>query len=184
MSDPFVSQIEVFAFNYAPQGWMPCNGQTLPINQYQALFALLGTTYGGNGVSNFMLPDLRSRVAIGMGQGPGLSNYVQGQTAGQESVTLSLANMPPGPHTHAVNASNATSGGSAAPAGNAVLASGYTATTATPPVIAPQNIYSTAAPTVAMGSLTPVGGQPHTNLMPGLALNYCICITGVFPSRG
>src|SRR5580693_9116919 len=101
MSDAYMTQIEVFAFSYAPRGWLQCNGQTLPLNQYQALFALLGTTYGGNGVTTFQLPDLRSRVAVNSGQGAGLSNYNIGATVGQESVTLTLANMP-GPHTHAL----------------------------------------------------------------------------------
>jgi microcystin-dependent protein len=179
MSEPYVTQIEVFAFGYAPRGWLPCNGQFLPLNQYQALFALLGTTYGGNGISNFQLPDLRSRVAVSSGQGAGLSNYNLGETTGQESVTITMANMP-GAHTHALNATSATTGGSAAPASNVLLGSGS--------LVAGQSatdvpIYSSAAPTVAMGSLAPVGGQPHSNLMPTMALNYCICISGVFPSR-
>jgi microcystin-dependent protein len=184
MSDPFMSQIEAFAFNFAPRGWLMCTGQTLPINQYQALFALLGTTFGGNGVSTFMLPDLRSRVAIGFGSGAGLPVYDMGETAGQENVTLTTATMPATSHTHALNASNATGGGVAAPGTAVVLSSGYTATIATPPVTAPQPIYATVAPTTPMGSLTPVGGQPHNNLMPTLGVNYCIAISGVFPSRG
>jgi microcystin-dependent protein len=178
MSDPYVSQIEVFGFNYAPRGWLLCAGQLLPINQYQALFALLGTTYGGNGTTNFMLPDLRSRVAVGMGQSPGLSNYTQGEKTGQENVTVLLANMPDA-HTHTLHANNATTGGTNTPANNVVLASGYTTTTP----VTTENIYSTDPPTINMGSLSPVGGQPHSNMMPYLALNYCICISGLFPSR-
>jgi microcystin-dependent protein len=184
MSDPYTSQIEAFAFGVVPRGWLQCAGQTLPINQYQALFSLLGTTYGGNGTTTFMLPDLRGRTAIGLGQGNGLSNYVQGQQAGQENVTLSTANMPAAPHTHAMNANAATTGGTAVPATNCALSSGYTATATTPPTNTPVPIYSTAAPTVPMGTLSPTGGQPHNNLMPFLAVNYCICISGIFPSRG
>ena len=181
MSDPFLSQIEAFAFNFAPKGWLMCTGQTLPINQYQALFSLLGTTFGGNGVSTFMLPDLRSRVAIGFGSGAGLPVYDMGETAGQETVTLTMATMPATPHTHALNTSNATSGGVAAPGSSVLLSSGYTVagTTSTP-----VPIYATVAPTSAMGTLAPTGGQPHANLMPTLAVNYCISISGVFPSRG
>jgi len=182
MSDPYLSQIEAFAFSFAPRGWMPCAGQLLPINQNQTLFSLLGTTYGGNGINHFQLPDLRSRVAIGIGQGSGLSNYVQGQQVGQENGTLTTTNMPAGPHTHAVNASTATSGGTATPASNVVLSAGYVTAGADPPT--PVNIYSTAAPTIPMGALSPMGGQPHSNLMPNLALNYCIAISGIYPSRG
>lgn len=179
MSEPYVSQIEAFAFDYAPKGWLQCAGQLLPVAQYQALFSLLGTTFGGNGTTNFQLPDLRGRVAIGMGQGNGLNDYPEGAIAGTESVTLSLPNMP-GPHTHTLNANNATTGGTNAPSSSVALSSGYTTTT---PVTA-EAIYSTDAPTLTMGSLVPMGGQPHTNLMPYLAVNYCICVSGIYPTRG
>jgi microcystin-dependent protein len=180
MAEPYLSQIEAFAFNFAPRGWAMCAGQTLPINQNQALFALLGTTYGGNGTTTFNLPDLRGRLAVGFGQGQGLSSYELGEVSGQDNVTLTMAQMPPGPHTHAVNANNATSGGTNTPATNTVLAAGYTTTSPATPV----NIYSAATPSASMGSLVPVGGQPHDNHMPYLALNYCIALQGVFPTRG
>jgi microcystin-dependent protein len=176
-----MSQIEAFAFGFAPKGWLPCNGQLLPINQYQALFALLGTTYGGNGTTNFQLPDLRARVAIGWGQGSTGTDYALGDTTGVENVTVLETNMPAGPHTHTLKASAATTGGTAAPGNTVVLSSGVAMTGTTPSAVP---IYSTAAPTVAMASLSPVGGQPHTNIAPVLAINYCICISGLFPSRG
>jgi microcystin-dependent protein len=179
MADPYLSQIELFAFNFAPKGWLMCTGQLLPINQYQALFALLGTTFGGNGVSNFQLPDLRGRLAIGMGNGSGLTPYIEGETVGQVIETVTMAQMP-GAHTHSLNANTATSGGTRTPASNAALSSVYVAST-TP---APQNAYSTDGASVPMGSLSPVGGQPHNNMMPYMAGNYCICISGLFPSRG
>ena len=179
MSDPYMSQIEAFAFGFAPKNWVQCNGQLLPIAQNQALFALLGTMYGGNGVSTFGLPDLRGRVAVGMGQGSGLSNYTQGEMTGTETVTVLEANMPAGPHTHAFNVNTATSGGAASPASNEVLSSGYTTGGSAQPI----QIYSTATPTIPMAALSPVGGQPHTNMAPVLTINYCICVAGIFPSR-
>jgi microcystin-dependent protein len=179
MSDPYMSQIEAFAFGYAPQGWMLCAGQLLPVNQYQALFSLLGVTYGGDGMRTFQLPDLRSRFAVGAGQGTGLSDYVLGQTAGLENVTLVSANMPSTPHTHSISANNATTGGTNFPGGSVALGTGIGQNGTT------VAIYSTANPTVGMGALANnAGGQPHPNLMPGLAINYCICINGLFPSRG
>jgi microcystin-dependent protein len=179
MAEPYLSQVEAFAFNYAPKGWLMCQGQTLPVNQYQALFALLGTTFGGNGTTTFQLPDLRSRLPLGMGQGAGLTNYIQGEIAGTELVTVATANMPAGAHTHTIGANNATSGSVPTPASNTLLSSGYAASATVTPV----NIYSTTAPTLAMGTVSPVGGQPHTNIQPVLAINYCICISGLFPSR-
>lgn len=180
MSDPYISQIEAFAFGYAPRGWMQCAGQTLPINQNQALFSLLGTNFGGNGSTTFQLPDLRGRLAIGVGQGPGLSNYVTGQTAGQETVTLTTANMPAGPHTHTLNANAATTDGTNVPGPSVALSS---AMTQQGTVTANINIYSTDQPTIDMGTLSPTGGQPHSNRAPTLALTYCICVSGLFPPR-
>src|SRR3954467_10903033 len=104
MSDPYISMIEAFGFSFAPRGWALCAGQTLPIAQNQALFALLGTTYGGNGTTTFNLPDLRARVAIGFGQAPGLSSYNLGAAGGEEAHQLTEAEIPP--HNHAVNAIN------------------------------------------------------------------------------
>src|SRR4051812_40404269 len=103
MVEPFLAEIDLFSFNFAPKGWAQCNGQLLPINQNQALFSLLGTTYGGNGQTNFALPDLRGRLPVGFGQGPGLSNYVQGDRSGVETVTVGPNELPA--HTHAVDTS-------------------------------------------------------------------------------
>ena len=182
MSAPYMSQIEAFAFDYAPRDWMQCAGQLLPIRQYQALFALLGTMYGGDGINTFKLPDLRSRVAIGMGQGTGLPSYVQGEVIGEENVTILLANMTPTQHTHAINVSTETTGGTNEPGGNVVLAATYVQQGTLAPT--PFNSYSTAVANVAMGTLAQAGGQPHNNQMPTQALNYCICISGLFPPRG
>jgi microcystin-dependent protein len=108
MSEPFVGEIRMFGFGFAPQGWALCDGQLLPINQNTALFSLLGTTYGGDGRTTFALPDLRSRVPVGQGQGPGLSSYAEGQASGAETVTLAASQMPG--HTHQVKASSSAAG--------------------------------------------------------------------------
>ena len=178
MSEPFLSQIEAFPYNFAPKGWAFCAGQLLPINQNQALFALLGTTFGGDGIRTFALPDLRGRLANGFGQGAGLANYTLGQRGGEEAHTLTAAETPP--HSHLVNAvKNGTAGGTSTPGGAVTLGEGYSNEAGSPTV----NIYSSAAPTIAMGSLAPTGGQPHENRMPYLTLNYCIALQGVFPSQ-
>ena len=178
MAQPFLSQIEAFPFNFAPRGWAFCAGQLMPINQNQALFALLGTTFGGDGRTTFALPDLRGRLANGFGQGAGLANYTLGQRAGEEAHTLTTAETPT--HSHRINAdNNGTTGGSSTPGGGVTLGAGYANEAGSPAV----SIYSSAAPTIAMGSLGPTGGQPHENRMPYLALNYCIALQGVFPSQ-
>ncbi|MGH7113273.1 MAG: phage tail protein, partial [Stellaceae bacterium] len=147
MAEPFLSMIEAFGFDFAPRGWALCAGQTLPIAQNQALFALLGTTYGGNGTTNFNLPDLRSRIAVGFGQGPGLSSYAQGTTGGEAAHTLLTSEVPT--HTHNLNAvKNDQANGANIPAGNVLMASGY-AIEANNPV---ENIYSNAAPSVALAA--------------------------------
>ena len=180
MAQPFIGQIEAFGFNFAPKNWAFCAGQLLPINQNTALFSLLGTTYGGNGTTTFALPDLRGRIANAFGQGQGLAPYILGQTGGEEFHTLALTEMAAGGHTHAINATNnGKTGGTNVPSNAVTLGSGYSSETGSPVV----NIYSTAAPTIAMGSLAPVGGQPHENRMPFLVLNYCIALEGIFPSR-
>lgn len=179
MSTPYMTQIEAFAFGFPPRGWLLCAGQTLPISQYQALFALLGTRYGGNGITTFKLPDLQGRIAVGTGQGQGLSLYTTGENGGHENTTISSAQMPPGTHTHSINCSAAATDGTNIPSPSVSLASGYKTTD---PVTAVE-MYSTAAPTVTMGTLAPTGGQGHENRMPYLVLNYCISIAGVFPSR-
>jgi microcystin-dependent protein len=175
--DPFLGEIRLMGCAYAPRGWAFCNGQAMAINQNQALFSLLGTTYGGNGVTTFNLPDLRGRVALGIGQGPGLQNYVQGQMAGTENVTLTPAQMPQ--HIHPVTGtikSTETSSG-ASPAGFYPANSGITQ-------------YSTGASNASLagGSLsgasgTTGGNQGHENHQPVMAMNYCIATVGIFPSR-
>lgn len=175
---PYIGQIEAFAFNFAPQGWAICAGQTLPIAQNQALFALIGTTYGGNGTSTFQLPDLRGHVTISQGAGPGLSPRTLGEAGGQEQHTLVLTEMPAAPHSHAVNAvNNATSGGTNVPGSGVMIGSAYE--TAGGAVV---NVYGSGDP-VAMGALGNSGGQAHENRMPFLAMTYCIALQGIFPSR-
>jgi microcystin-dependent protein len=176
MADPFVAEIRIFPFNFAPKGWAFCDGQLLPLSQNTALFSLLGTTYGGNGKSNFALPNLQGCVPIQAGQGPGLSLYDLGQTGGTETVTLLPSEMPA--HSHPVRVQSAE-GSSHEPANN------YGAAANAPNVQPyttdsnPQHLATAAAPTI-----NPTGGdQPHNNLQPYLVLNYCIALQGVFPPR-
>ncbi len=174
--EPFLGMIATFGFNFAPRGWMFCNGQLLSISQYSALFALLGTTYGGNGQTTFALPNLQSRVPIGMGQGPGLSNYSIGQQAGSENVTLLSTQMPA--HTHQMMASG--EGASANVATNNSLASSSRSVPTMPTIYAPGN----TTPTPMASTTSIVGGnQPHNNIQPYLAINYSIAVEGIFPSR-
>ncbi|MDQ3705319.1 MAG: tail fiber protein [Chloroflexota bacterium] len=164
MSEPFLSEIKIVSFNFPPKGWALCNGQFLPINQNQALFALLGTTYGGNGQTTFALPNLRGRVPIHFGEGHDL-----GEAAGSTSVTLNIQQLPT--HLHPLNVTN-QNGALAAPANNflGAVASMYGA---------PNNL-TTMNPL----SVTNVGGsQPHNNMMPYLVLNFIIALQGIFPSR-
>ena len=180
MAEPYLGEIEAFPFSFAPKGWAFCAGQLLPINQNTALFSLLGTNFGGDGVRTFALPDLRGRVANAFGQGPGLAPYNLGQTGGQEAHTLTLNEMAAGGHSHAINAkNNGNTGGTNVPGGAVTLGSGYANEAGSPAV----NIYSSAGPTVVLAALGPVGGQAHENRMPSLALNYCIALQGIFPSR-
>lgn len=176
--EPFVGQIEAFAFTFPPRGWALCGGQILPISQNQALFALLGTNFGGDGRNNFALPNLQGRVAIGEGPGQGLTWRLLGQFGGEETHTLVLDEV--GPHTHTLNAvANGTAGGTNVPGPGVTLASGYTNETGTPVV----NVYGSGNTPIAMGALPSVGGQPHENRMPFLGMNYCIALQGIFPSR-
>jgi microcystin-dependent protein len=178
VTNPFVAEIRILACNFAPTGWAFCNGQLIPLSQNTALFSLLGTTYGGNGTTTFQLPDLRGRVANAFGQGQGLGNYSLGQTGGQESHTLILNEMSSGGHSHAITAkNNGTTGGTNIPSATVGLGAAYASGAVA------VNIYSSAGPTIAMGSLAPTGGQPHENRMPFLGLNYCIALQGIFPSR-
>lgn len=166
MATPFLSEIKIFSFDYAPKGWALCNGQTLPINQNQALFSLLGTTYGGNGVQTFQLPDLRGRTSIH----PDNSSFILGQKAGEENHTLIQGEIPP--HTHQLNASS-NNANQAAPAGNLLAKSGSLA------MYANTQDGTTSAALIGNSG----GSQPHTNLQPYLVLNFCIALTGIFPSR-
>jgi microcystin-dependent protein len=168
---PYLGERRLVSFNFPPHGWAFCNGQLLPINQNQALFALLGTTYGGNGITTFQLPNLQGRMPIHIGTPPqGGSNHTIGQSAGEQTHTLTANEMPI--HTHAPQAQSQT-GGQMSPS-NAVWAS----------TNAPQ--YSNQAPseeldTSAIGSAG--GGQPHDNMMPYLCLNFIIALQGIFPSQ-
>jgi microcystin-dependent protein len=173
MATPFLSEIRLMCFNFPPKGWAFCNGQLLAIAQNQALFALLGTTYGGNGVNTFALPNLQGRVPLHFGADGFGNNYVMGQSGGEATHTLDLTELPP--HVHTLQASsaqansNSPAGGSPAqPAGTvgAVYGSATAITT-----MAPQAIGNTG------------GSQPHINEQPYLVINFCIALTGIFPSR-
>jgi microcystin-dependent protein len=175
MANPFVAEIRIFPFNFAPVGWALCNGQILPISQNTALFSLIGTTYGGNGTSNFALPNLQGSAPMAPGQGPGLSNRDLGEAAGSPTVTLLQTEVPL--HSH-IAGCDSGAGSQVSPAKGMWAA---TAGDSTPP---PH--YSNASPNVAMSSsaLGSTGGnQPHNNMQPYLTLNFCIALTGVFPPR-
>jgi microcystin-dependent protein len=177
MSEPFIGEIRILSFNFPPKGWAFCNGQLLPINQNQALFSLLGTTYGGNGTTNFGLPDLQYRLPIHFGTGPGLSNYVLGQTAGAPSVTLVSAQMPL--HSHVFNVTSASANQTAP--GNTVLPATPSAANAS--LYAAQGSPALELQTMAPNTIGFSGGQPHNNLMPSLTLSFAIALVGIFPSR-
>jgi len=166
MSDPFLGQVMPVAFNFAPRGFAFCNGQLLPIAQNQALFSLLGTYYGGNGTTNFQLPDLRSRTPVGSTNGQDI-----GQTGGVENVTLLPTQMPS--HYHSFNANNNTAGDQRSPA------KGVLGTTGT------LQLYGSAnGPQVPLNVLDNAGQTlPHSNLQPYTVLNFCIALNGIYPSR-
>lgn len=174
MSTPFVAEIRMFGFNFAPTGWAQCNGQLLPISQNTALFSLLGTFYGGDGKSTFALPNLQGAVPIHQGQGSGLSEYFIGQMGGSEFVTLLSSEMPV--HNHFVQAYDVDSADNRIPAPNMSLGAPGTG-----------NVYSTSTAgltQMAPQALSPAGGSlPHNNLMPYLVVNFCIAMQGVFPPR-
>jgi microcystin-dependent protein len=165
VAEPFLAEIRLMSFVFAPKGWALCNGQLLPINQNQALFSLLGTTYGGDGRVNFALPDLRGRVPIHVGNG-----HTLGERGGEQAHTLTVAELPG--HTHAVQASTSATGGSATPNNNVFGGA--------------NNAYH--APSQALSALnaltvtTTGGGQPHLNMQPFVTLSFCIALQGIFPS--
>jgi microcystin-dependent protein len=174
VADPFVAEIRIFGFNFAPTGWAFCNGQLLPISQNTALFSLLGTTYGGDGKSTFGLPNLQGSAAMHPGQGQGLSLRDLGEVGGEETVTLITSEMPIHNHTFGVTFENGTQGSLA---NNVILARSVAG-----------NLYQTTvnANIVQLNpqALTPAGGSlPHNNLQPYLTLNFCIALQGVFPQR-
>ena len=180
---PYLAEICLFSFNVPPKGWAQCNGQLLPINQNQALFSLLGTTYGGNGTTNFALPDLRGRVPMGVGGG-----HTLGQSSGSEAVTLALTEMAAHSHTISAVATAKCKNGPAnqvTPAGNvpAIEASGPTYSSAAPPdaTMSPGAIVLGGSLTEADAGSNP--NQPHENRQPFLTLNYCIALLGIFPSQ-
>jgi microcystin-dependent protein len=172
--DPFVAEIRIYPFNFAPKGWAFCDGQILPISQNTALFSLLGTTYGGDGKSNFALPNMQGNAPMHPGQGPGLSLHDLGETGGSETVTLLESEIPS--HSHNMMglapAANRTS-----PVGNtfarASAGFAYIAASPAPPLV-----------NMSDNTVTPAGGdQPHNNMMPYLTLNFCIALQGVYPPR-
>ena len=170
MAEPFLSEIRIFSFNFPPKGWAFCNGQFLPINQNQALFALLGTTYGGNGQTTFALPNLQGRSPIHEGNG-----HTLGEAAGSSAVTINIQQLPTHPHTLT---SNLCIGGAAVNATLGEPTANYWANNG-------KAQYSTSQPDAAMhaSAVTNVGGsQAHTNMQPYLVLNFCIALQGIFPS--
>lgn len=174
--EPFLGQICMVGFNFAPRGWAQCYGQLLPIASNSALFSLLGTIYGGDGRTTFALPDLRGRVAVGEGNGPGLSNRPFGQRGGTETTTLTIANIPSHSHTITIRANN--TGGTTNNPTNAIMAeTGFG-----------DNEYTTNSPNVNMSTSMATcnstgGGQSVNNMQPFSVVNYIIALQGVFPSR-
>jgi microcystin-dependent protein len=172
MSNPFLAEIRIFPFNFPPKGWAFCDGQLLSISQNTALFSLLGTTYGGDGKSNFALPNMQGSAPMHPGQGPGLSLHDLGETGGSDTVTLLESEMPQ--HSHALTASN-RQGTDQSPI-NEMFAGG----------VGGINLYAAPASItpLANSAVAPAGGnQPHNNLMPYLTLNFCIALQGVYPPR-
>jgi len=172
MSNPFLAEIRIFTGNFAPKGWALCNGQLMAISQNTALFSLLGTTYGGNGTSNFALPNLQSSVPIQQGQGPGLSLYDLGQAGGEPAVTLLATEVPA--HTHAYNCAAGGRGATNVVAGHSNGDAPFQT-----------NIYNTAADSTIMNPnmIAPTQSLPHDNMQPYLGLNFIIALQGVFPAR-
>jgi len=175
MSTPYVGEIRLLGFSRTPNGWEPCDGRLLPISEYEVLFTLIGTTYGGDGQFTFGLPDLRGRVPLHMGQGPGLSSRQIGESAGIETVTIATSQMPA--HTHPMVATTASASAVTPGTGNLPGAvSGDTFYTSEP-------ASSVAVPLSAQAVGNAGGNQPHENTMPTLVLQYCIAWAGIYPSQ-
>ncbi len=175
MSQPFLGEIRIFGFNFAPQGWAMCQGQILPIAQNTALFALLGTTYGGNGTSTFALPNFQGRVPVNQGQGAGLSLYNLGQSGGARTVTLNTNQMPA--HSHGVQC--LAGGGNS----NTPINNGFAEVTAGRGMV---NLYAATSDGTTMNAaaLSSVGGGgAHNNMAPYLGVNFCIALQGIVPAR-
>ena len=171
MSEPFLAEVRMVGFNFAPRGWAFCDGQILPINQNQSLYSLLGTTYGGDGRTSFALPDLRGRTPIHVGRSNGGADHTLGQKSGEETHTLYANEMPQ--HTHVLNATDTVAAQSDDPTGHLIASSSLP-------------VYGAFRNAVNMnsGSVTSVGGgQAHDNMQPYLAVNFCIALQGLFPSR-
>lgn len=176
MSTPYIGEIRMFGFGRTPSGWQACDGSLLPISEYDTLYNLIGTTYGGDGQNTFAVPDLRGRLPIHQGQGPGLSSYVIGQQSGTETVTVLSTQMPQ--HTHSLQVTTAAASGNTP--GNTLL----------PGSISGDSIYVsdtvTGATAVAMSGQSTTfsgGSQPHENCMPTLTVQFCIATNGIFPSQ-
>ncbi len=173
MADPFVAEIRIFGFNFAPKGWAYCDGQLLPLSQNTALFSLLGTTYGGDGKSTFALPDLQGNAPMHPGQGPGLSLHDLGETAGSQTVTLLQSEMPF--HNHALIMASSFTADYPLPGPDVALGRGVGDLPYGPHIL---NGYDGISVPGARG-----GSLPHNNMMPSLVLNFCIALQGVFPPR-
>jgi microcystin-dependent protein len=177
MSNPFVAEIRIFGFNFAPKGWAFCDGQLLPISQNTALFSLLGTFYGGDGKSTFALPDMQGNVPLNQGQSNTGTQYFLGQQSGSETVTLLQSEMPF--HTHQLMGLG-VAGNRTNPIGNSIAR-----TTSGLPFIAPTNNPAPTIVSMAVQTVSPNGGSaPHNNMMPYVTMNFCIAMQGVFPPRG
>ena len=178
--DPFLGQINLFGCNFAPRGWSMCQGQVMSIAQNTALFSLLGTNFGGNGTTTFLLPDLQGRAPIGFGQGPGLSNYTIGERSGAESAPVAAVSYPA--HSHTLFAA-AGPGTTNAPSGM-IEAEGQTGGRGGTINLALYSASGTPTPLATAALAAAAGGsQPHNNIQPYLALNFCIALQGIFPSR-